>query len=81
MQHVLKSMCSSVIKTASLTDEEDGEGAEEQENVRNHIQSVQKASVVQQTVINLIGGGVIRATERQGGVGDGCLRKTPHTHH
>lgn len=51
----------------ALTDEEDGEGDEEQEDVRHHVEGVHEAAVVEHAVVHVVGGGVaLVAAESQG---------------
>lgn len=51
----------------ALTDEEDGEGDEEQEDVRHHVERVHEAAVVEHAVVHVVGGGVaLVAAESQG---------------
>lgn len=51
----------------SPSDEEDGEGDEEQEDVRHHVERVHEAAVVEHAVVHVVGGGVaLVAAESQG---------------
>lgn len=67
----------------ALTDEEDGEGDEEQEDVRHHVERVHEAAVVEHAVVHVVGGGVaLVAAESQGHGGTlraagRCLRAHP----
>lgn len=59
----------------TLTDEEDGEGNEEQEDVRHHVERVQEAAVVENAAVHVVRQRVVLVpTERQGHVGTGTLR-------
>ena len=59
----------------TLTDEEDGEGDEEDEDVRHHIERVQEAAVVQDTSVHVVRKRVVLdPAERQGHVGARTLR-------
>lgn len=50
-----------------LTDEEDGEGDEEQEDMRNQVESVHEAAIVEHALCHVVGTGfVFTAAERQG---------------
>lgn len=60
----------------TLTDEEDGEGDEEQEDVRHHVERVQEAAVVENAAVHVVRQRVVLVpTERQGHVGTGTLRR------
>lgn len=62
----------------TLTDEEDGEGDEEEKDVWHHIEGVQEAAVVQNPRVHVVGHRVILVpTERQGHGGAGTLRGRP----
>lgn len=50
----------------SLTDEEDGEGDEEQEDMGNQIESVHKTAIVQHTLLHAVGLDTVIAAKRQG---------------
>lgn len=51
----------------SPTDEEDGEGDEEQEDMGNQVERVHEAAIVQHALLHAVGiGTVVDATKRQG---------------
>lgn len=50
----------------SLTDEEDGEGDKEQEDMGNQIESVHKTAIVQHTLLHAVGTGTVIAAKWQG---------------
>lgn len=56
----------------ALTDEQDGEGDEEQEDVRHHVERVHEATVVEDALVHPVGGRVVlAAAEGQGHGGAG----------
>lgn len=59
--------CKCARRLSSRTNEEDGEGDEEQKDMRNQVKSVHKAAVVQHAVLHAVGT-VLVAAERQGHV-------------
>lgn len=60
----------------TLTNEEDGEGDEEQENMGHHSEGIEKASIVEHTTVHIVGNGVIlTATEGQGHGGAWALQE------
>lgn len=62
---------------ATLTDEEDGKGDKEEEDVWHHIERIQETAVVQNPSVYIVGHRVILvATERQGHGGAGTLNGT-----
>lgn len=62
----------------TLTDEEDGEGDEEQEDVRHHVERVQEAAVVENAAVHVVRQRVVLvSTERQGHGGTVTLRRNP----
>lgn len=63
--------------TLTLTDEEDGEGDEEDKNMWDHIERIQETAVVQNPSIHVVGHRVILvSTECQGHGGTGTLPGT-----
>lgn len=63
------------LPTSALTDEEDGEGDEEQEDVGHHVERVHEAAVVEDALIHPVGGRVVlAAAEGQGHGGAGRAR-------
>lgn len=61
----------------ALTDEEDGEGDEEQENVRHHVERVHEAAVVEDALVHPVGGRVVLGTaegQGHGGARTGSAR-------
>lgn len=56
-----------LLRCGVLTDEEDGEGDEEQEDVRDHIERVHEAAIVEDSLVHPVGGRVVlSAAEGQG---------------
>lgn len=58
----------------ALTDEENGEGDEEQEDVRHHVERVHEATVVEDALVHPVGGRVVLAAaegQGHGGAGSG----------
>jgi hypothetical protein len=55
----------------ALTDEEDGEGDEEQEDMRHHVERVHEAAVVEHALVHPVGGRVVLAAAEGQGHGDG----------
>lgn len=82
-EHVWKSrqvkLCSEKedLTSLTLTDEEDGEGDEEDKNMWDHIERIQETAVVQNPSIHVVGHRVILvSTECQGHGGTGTLPGT-----
>ncbi|TNN59790.1 hypothetical protein EYF80_029975 [Liparis tanakae] len=61
----------------TLTDEEDGEGDEEEEDMWHHIERVKETAVIQNPAVHVVGHRVILVpTESQGHGGTGTLLGT-----
>lgn len=59
--------CKYVRQFSSRTNEEDGEGDEEQKDMRNQVESVHEAAIVQHAVLHAVGiGAVLVAAKRRG---------------